>query len=86
MSDWDFLHDMHHEGYSPGEIADATAVGYAPWQAKYIDFGDGHKKALQKAPVAPSAQIAKALQGIEQLRQSGVLSTQFLACKESILK
>lgn len=31
MSDWDFLHDMHNEGYSPEEIADAAACGYNPW-------------------------------------------------------
>ncbi len=30
MSDWDFLHDMHNEGYSPEEIADAAACGYNP--------------------------------------------------------
>lgn len=31
MSDWDFLHDMHNEGYSPEQIADASACGYNPW-------------------------------------------------------
>ena len=30
MSDWDFLHDMHNEGYSPDQIADAAACGYNP--------------------------------------------------------
>jgi len=32
MSDWDFLHDMHDLGFSADEIADAAAVGYAPWE------------------------------------------------------
>ena len=32
MSDWDFLHDMHHDGYSPEQIADAAACGYNPWE------------------------------------------------------
>jgi len=34
MSDWDFLHDMHNDGYSPEQIADAAACGYNPleWQ------------------------------------------------------
>jgi hypothetical protein len=32
MSDWDFLHDMHNEGYSPEQIADAAACGYNPWE------------------------------------------------------
>ena len=31
MSDWDFLHDMHNEGYSPEQISDAAACGYNPW-------------------------------------------------------
>ena len=39
MSDWDFLHDMHNEGYSPDEIADAAACGYNPseWQPVFED-------------------------------------------------
>lgn len=32
MSDWDFLHDMQNEGYSPEQIADAAACGYNPWE------------------------------------------------------
>jgi len=32
MSDWDFLHEMHDRGYSAEDIADAAAVGYAPWE------------------------------------------------------
>lgn len=32
MSDWDFLHDMHYDGYSPEQIADAAACGYNPWE------------------------------------------------------
>lgn len=32
MSDWDFLYDMHNEGYSPEQIADASACGYNPWE------------------------------------------------------
>jgi hypothetical protein len=30
MSDWDFLHDMHNDGYSAEQIADAAACGYNP--------------------------------------------------------
>lgn len=30
MSDWDFLHDMHHDGFSPEQIADAASCGYNP--------------------------------------------------------
>lgn len=36
MSDWDFLHDMHERGFSAEDIADAAAVGYAPWDEAYV--------------------------------------------------
>lgn len=36
MSDWDFLHDMHDQGYSADEIALAAAVGYAPWEEVHL--------------------------------------------------
>ena len=40
MSDWDFLHDMHNEGYSPDQIADAAACGYNPFEEfNYKDYG-----------------------------------------------
>lgn len=38
MSDWDFLHDMYNDGYSPEQIADAAACGYNPWEFEYIDI------------------------------------------------
>ena len=48
MSDWDFLHDMQNEGYSPDQIADAAACGYNPrehgsWESidEFIDDEDG---------------------------------------------
>ena len=43
MSDWDFLHDMHNEGYSPEQIADAAACGYNPWDniEKFVDDEGG---------------------------------------------
>ena len=37
MSDWDFLHDMRDDGYSPEQIADASACGYNPWEWQPID-------------------------------------------------
>ncbi|MDO9592200.1 MAG: hypothetical protein U0998_09140 [Moraxellaceae bacterium] len=36
MSDWDFLHDMHNDGYSPEQIAGAAACGYNPWEWELI--------------------------------------------------
>ena len=36
MSDWDFLHEMHEQGYSPKDIGLAAGVGYAPWEEAYI--------------------------------------------------
>ena len=37
MSDWDFLHDMHNDGFSPEQIADAAACGYNPWEWVVVD-------------------------------------------------
>ncbi len=42
MSDWDFLHDMQNDGYSPEQIADAAACGYNPW-----DWVPIHEQDLQ---------------------------------------
>jgi len=39
MSDWDFLHDMHNEGYSPDQIADAASCGYNPDEVDVSAFG-----------------------------------------------
>lgn len=36
MSDWDFLHEMRDRGFSAEDIADAAAVGYAPWDEPYL--------------------------------------------------
>lgn len=44
MGDWDFLHDMHNDGYNPGQIADAAACGYNPWEWQPI-----HEKDLPTA-------------------------------------
>lgn len=38
MSDWDFLHDMHQEGYSPDQIRDAAACGYNPYEYSSYEF------------------------------------------------
>lgn len=40
MSDWDFLHDMHRDGYSPEQIADAAACGYNPWEWAPLHEGE----------------------------------------------
>lgn len=37
MSDWDFLHDMHNDGYTAEQIADAAACGYNPWEWHPLD-------------------------------------------------
>jgi hypothetical protein len=36
MSDWDFLHEMRDEDYSPEDIADAAASGASPREWEYI--------------------------------------------------
>jgi len=38
MGDWDFLHDMHHDGYNSDQIADAAACGYNPYE--HFDVAD----------------------------------------------
>jgi hypothetical protein len=48
MSDWDFLHDMNHAGYSPEQIADAAADGYNAWEwsvADEVGLFDSHPQA-----------------------------------------
>ncbi len=54
MSDWDFLHDMHNDGYSPEQIADAAACGYNPWE-----WGPIHEQDLQRehSQVDPELEI-----------------------------
>jgi hypothetical protein len=36
VSDWDFLHEMHERGHSAEDIADAAAVGYAPYEEPHL--------------------------------------------------
>lgn len=39
MSDWDFLYDMHNEGYSPDQISDAASCGYNPYEVDIDALG-----------------------------------------------
>lgn len=39
MSDWDFLHDMYNDGYSPDKIAEAAACGYNPDEVDLTALG-----------------------------------------------
>lgn len=52
MSDWDFLHDMHNEGYSAEQIADAAACGYNLWEWQPLD-----EKELPTAPSQPDPEL-----------------------------
>lgn len=58
MSDWDFLHDMHHGGYGPGQIADAAACGYNPWEVtvsgEWIDAQLDDEPKVDASSVRPS--------------------------------
>jgi hypothetical protein len=54
MSDWDFLHDMHNEGYSPEQIADAAACGYNPLEWELVD----QKELLAACPQADPKLVA----------------------------
>jgi len=50
MSDWDFLYDMHYDGYSPEQIADAAACGYNPWEWQPLDGKELHEVCPQEYP------------------------------------
>lgn len=80
MSDWDFLHDMHNEGYSAADISDAAAVGYAPGYGP-DDYEMGMDPELER-------QLnLSALDSLERLRQAGgITREQFLERKAEILK
>lgn len=63
MSDWDFLHDMHERGFSADEIADAAAVGYAPWEEASLS-----REWIDSELKDESPDDAKSLQPKEQFR------------------
>ena len=50
MSDWDFLHDMHNDGYSAEQIADAAACGYNPWEWQLLPEEELPAVCLQEDP------------------------------------
>ncbi len=50
MSDWDFLHDMHNDGYNAEQIADAAACGYNPWEWQPLDEKELPEVRPQKNP------------------------------------
>jgi hypothetical protein len=52
MGDWDFLYEMNERGFSPEEIADAAACGYAPYETLSID-SDWLDSQLEDEPVVP---------------------------------
>jgi hypothetical protein len=80
MSDWDFLHDMHNEGYSAADISDAAAVGYAP------GYGPKDDEMGIDPELEHQLNLA-ALDSLENLRTSGsITKAQYLKCKKAILK
>jgi len=50
MSDWDFLHDMHNDGYSAEQIADASTCGYNPWEWQPLPDEELPAECLQEDP------------------------------------
>ena len=80
MSDWDFLHDMHNEGYSAADISDAAAVGYAP------GYGPKDDEMGIDPELEHHLNLA-ALDSLENLRTSGsITKAQYLNCKKAIIK
>ena len=63
MSDWEFLYDMHQEGYSPDQISDAATCGYNPYEYSSYEFdidelgysSDDWKKIDDESVFKPSA-------------------------------
>lgn len=85
MSDWDFLHDMHDQGYSADAIADAAGSGASPQEWEHI----ARQEALDNATSTSleEEQTLMALDSLERLRQSeSITREQFLECKAAILK
>jgi hypothetical protein len=81
MSDWDFLYDMHDQGYSADAIADAAGSGASPEEWEHI----ARQEALADEP--EEQQNLMALDSLERLRQAGSITReQFLECKAAILK
>lgn len=50
MSDWDFLHEMRDDGYSPEQIAEAAACGYNPWEWEPVSEEELHAGRSQPDP------------------------------------
>lgn len=74
MSDWDFLHDMQNDGYSPEQIADATACGYNPWEWEPID-----EKDLPAEHLLPDIKLAMIFDGlVENARSYHELTGRYL--------
>jgi hypothetical protein len=63
MSDLDFLHDMRERGFSADEIADAAAVGYAPWEEASLS-----REWIDSELKDESSDDVKSLQPKEQFR------------------
>jgi hypothetical protein len=60
MSDWDFLHKMHEQGYSADEIALAAGEGYAPWHEPYISRQWVNEDLKDQSPVPAKSLKQKA--------------------------
>lgn len=85
MSDWDFLHDMHDQGYSADAIADAAGSGASPREWELIARQEALENATSKS--LEEGQTLMPLESLERLRQAGSITrAQFLECKAAILK
>ena len=58
MSDWDFLHEMNEEGYSPEEIADAAASGATPREWAHIGNQEMKAEWVQLKTLRDAGQIS----------------------------
>lgn len=65
MSDWEFLHDMFNDGYSPEQIADAAACGYNPWEWQPI-----YEKELPAGHPQPDSELVMIFESLVENAKS----------------
>jgi hypothetical protein len=65
MGDWDFLHDMHSEGYSAEQISDAAACGYNPWEWQPV-----HENEFSQALPPENSELVEIFESLVDSAQS----------------
>ncbi len=64
MSDWDFLHDMYNDGYSPEQIADAASCRHNSWEWQPI-----YEKELPAGHSQPDSELVMIFESLVKNRK-----------------